>query len=347
MTAVRGETRSLTCPEPLADDIDIAQSGRGVARGAGLCQARAMAEYLMYTGAALDRAAALRRDEAWVAERLDDGATQIVPVWRGRNLIAGGDSPRAVTITGSPARALVRIAESVALLGMDGAVAYFAADVSAHDEEALAPLPDGAEFMDLRQAGALMERRQGMLLAYARGIVYWHHRHRFCGDCGSPTEGRQGGHMRVCTGPACGRQHFPRTDPAVIMLVTRSASGACLLGHQSRWPRGMYSTLAGFVEPGESLEEAVAREVLEEAGITVGGVRYRASQPWPFPSSLMLGFRAEAETTEITCDRQEIEDVRWFTRDEIGRFDDMGLRLPRTDSISRWLIEEWLKEEPA
>ncbi|MCH7957775.1 MAG: NADH pyrophosphatase, partial [Proteobacteria bacterium] len=169
-----------------------------------------MAEYLMYTGAALDRAAALRRDEGWVADRLDDGATQIVPVWRGRNLIAGGDCPRAVTITGSPARALVRIAESVALLGMDGEVAYFAADVSAHDEEALAPLQDGAEFIDLRQAGALMERRQGMLLAYARGIVYWHHRHRFCGDCGSPTEARQGGHMRVCTGPACGRQHFPR-----------------------------------------------------------------------------------------------------------------------------------------
>ncbi len=306
-----------------------------------------MADYLMYTGAALDRAAALRRDEGWVAERLDDGATQIVPVWRGLSLIAAGDSPSAVTITGSPARALVRIAESVALLGMDGDVAYFAADVSAHDEGALAPLSDGAEFMDLRQAGALMERRQGMLLAYARGIIYWHHRHRFCGDCGSPTEGRQGGHMRVCTGPACGRQHFPRTDPAVIMLVTHPASGACLLGHQSRWPRGMYSTLAGFVEPGESLEEAVAREIFEEAGITVGGVRYRASQPWPFPSSLMLGFRAEAETTEITCDRQEIEDARWFTRDEIGRFEEQGLRLPRTDSISRWLIEEWLKEEPA
>ena len=144
-----------------------------------------MAEYLMYTGAALDRAAALRRDEGWVADRLDDGATQIVPVWRGRNLIAGGDCPRAVTITGSPARALVRIAEGVAILGIDGEVASFAADVSAHDEAALAPLQDGAEFIDLRQAGALMERRQGMLLAYARGIVYWHHRHRFCGDVGS------------------------------------------------------------------------------------------------------------------------------------------------------------------
>ncbi len=306
-----------------------------------------MAEYLVYTGAALDRAAALRRDEGWVAERLDDGATQFVPVWRGLSLIAAGDSPRAVTITGSPARELIRIAESVVLLGMDGDVAYFAADVSAHEEEALTPLAQGAEFMDLRQAGALMERRQGMLLAYARGIIHSHRRHRFCGDCGSPTEGRQGGHVRVCTGPACGREHFPRTDPAVIMLVTRSASGACLLGHQSRWPRGMYSTLAGFVEPGESLEEAVAREVMEETGITVGGIRYRASQPWPFPSSLMLGFRARAETTEIACDRQELEDARWFTREDIGRFQDMGLRLPRTDSISRWLIEEWLNEEPA
>ncbi len=299
-----------------------------------------MADYLVYTGAALDRAAALRRDEGWVADRLDDGATQIVPVWRGLNLIAAGDSPSAVTITGSPARALTRIAGSVVLLGMDGEVAYFAADVSAHDEAALTPLAQGAEFMDLRQAGALMERRQGMLLAYARGIVYWHHHHRFCGDCGRPTEGRQGGHMRVCTGPDCMTQHFPRTDPAVIMLVTDG--DRCLLGHNKRFPERIYSTLAGFVEPGESLEEAVAREVLEETGVRVGRVRYHSSQPWPFPASIMLGLHAEAESEAITVHAAELVDARWFSRAEIANFAELGLRLPRPDSIARRLVEHWL-----
>jgi len=132
--------------------------------------------------------------------------------------------------------------------------------------------------------------------------------------------------------------------------VTRPADGAadgddvCLLGRQPHWPPGMFSTLAGFVEPGESLEEAVMREVLEEAGVAVSGVRYRASQPWPFPSSLMLGFRARAETTTIDFEGDELEDVRWFHRSEVARFEDAGLRLPRPDSISRWLIEEWLAE---
>jgi NAD+ diphosphatase len=309
---------------------------------------------IVYTGAGLDRAGQLRRDDAWIAARLMDPTTRLVPVWRARNLIVQGETPRAIAFSGSDTRAVLSIAEHVSLLGLDDDAAWFAADLSRLDETAAnetalrARVP--AAFMDLRQAGALMDRREGTLLAYARGIVHWHQRHRFCGACGSPTTSRHGGHMRACTNPACGTEHFPRTDPAVIMLVTRPArrgvfsSGRCLLARQPHWPKGMYSSLAGFVEPGESLEEAVRREVREETGIVVGQVLYRASQPWPFPSSLMLGFRAVAESESIKIDGHELEDARWFTRDEIARIDKGDLKLSRKDSIARWLIEDWLSD---
>src|SRR5262249_49094954 len=153
-------------------------------------------------------------------------------------------------------------------------------------------LADEVEFTDLRRVGPLLERFEGSLLAYARGITYWHQRHRFCGVCGAPTRSRDAGHVRVCLNETCKTQHFPRTDPAVIMLV--HDGDRCLLGRQSVWPTGMHSTLAGFVEPGESLEEAVAREVREETAIEVTDVAYHSSQPWPFPSSVMLGFHARA-----------------------------------------------------
>lgn len=153
--------------------------------------------------------------------------------------------------------------------------------------------------------------------------------------------------MRLCADRRCGREHFPRTDPAVIMLVTRPGpdGGACLMGRQKSWPEGMYSTLAGFVDPGESLEEAVAREVQEEAGITVTGVTYMASQPWPFPSSLMLGFRARAASVDIHVNPDELDDARWFTKGQIARFGELGLSLPRQVSIARWLVDQWLAEE--
>ncbi len=252
----------------------------------------------------------------------------------------------ALTITGPHARGMLQIADTVALLGINGAHAFFAADLSAHEGPVLSPMVGRGEFVDLRSVGALMEAQEAALLAYARGMIHWHQRQRYCGDCGTPTDSRNGGHLRRCANPDCGRDHFPRTDPAVIMLVTRPGpeGGACLLGRQSRWPEGMVSTLAGFVDPGESLEEAVVREVGEETGVVVTDVAYQASQPWPFPSSLMLGFRARAETVKITLNRDELEDAGWFTRAQIGDFEATGRRLPRPDSIARWLIEGWLAE---
>jgi len=313
---------------------------------------------LIYAGVALDRAAVTRRDDAWIAERLADPTSRIVPVWRDFNLIAAGagadDVPGAVLVVAAEAGAILAAAAEVAILGLDETAAYFAVDVSALDEAAAGRLADGGEFRDLRQVGALMRGPEAALLAYARGLMYWHRRHRFCGVCGQPTDSRRGGHVRRCRNADEEHEHFPRTDPAVIMLVTADdldgRGPAALLGRQRRWPDGMYSTLAGFVEPGESLEEAVMREVREETGVVVADVHYQASQPWPFPSSLMLGFRARAVTTGIDVDFRELQDAKWFRADEICTFGEWGTaapgekRLPRRDSIARWLIEGWLKE---
>ncbi|MGO9787248.1 MAG: NAD(+) diphosphatase [Stellaceae bacterium] len=297
-----------------------------------------------YTGG-LDRATHRRKDQEWLAERLAHAASRFVPVWRGQSLVVGaqGGEPRAVC----PPRAEISapgIDESeTVLLGLSGAQAYFAIDLSALEH----PLQDiraddRAEFVDLRRVGPLLPREEGALLAYARGILYWHAHHRFCAVCGHPSRPEEAGHLRRCSNAACGATHFPRTDPAVIMLV--HDGDHCLLGRQRVWLPGMHSTLAGFVEPGESLEEAVAREVREETGIAVEDVAYHSSQPWPFPSSLMLGFYARARTRDIRLDGHELEAAHWFARDFIlNHPDDDQFRLPRKDSIARRLIEEWLK----
>jgi NAD+ diphosphatase len=185
-------------------------------------------------------------------------------------------------------------------------------------------------------------RPEASVLAHARGLLHWRQRNKFCGVCGNACEVKSAGHAMQCT--VCKTQHFPRTDPAVIMLVHRN--GKALLGHSTRFPRAtMYSTLAGFVEPGETLEEAVRREVLEESGIVVGEVHYHSSQPWPFPGNIMLGFYAEGLTDEITIDPEELKDARWFSRDEMRNSEAHGFALPRVDSIARRLIEDWLAHD--
>jgi len=181
------------------------------------------------------------------------------------------------------------------------------------------------------------------MLAMAKSLLDWHRRHRFCANCGAPTEAAQAGFRRDCA--ACNAQHFPRTDPVVIMLVTRG--DRCLLGRQPRFPDKMYSCLAGFLEPGETIEDAVRRETFEEAGIRVGAVRYLASQPWPFPANIMIGCQAEALTDEIAFDGEELEDARWFTKDDIRRMlegtHDRFLA-PAPIAIANLLLQEWVKE---
>ena len=312
---------------------------------------------ISYTNGHLDRAGILRKDPAWIANQLARPNTHIIPVWQSRNLIQGlngrATSPTAVIITGDSAKNIVDIASEMIFLGLDTDSAVFAADLSTREEEQALKLVSAGTFVDLRQVGPLLNAQEATLMAYARGMLHWHRQHQYCGLCGHPTESQQGGHMRQCTNSACGRQTFPRTDPAVIVLVEHNPSNGepprCLLGRNSAWPVGVYSTLAGFVEPVESLEEAVAREVFEEAGIRIKNVRYQASQPWPFPASIMLGFRADAETTTINIDPDELGDARWFTAEEIRTFGEWGedtasLRLPRKDSIARFLVESWIAE---
>ena len=299
-----------------------------------------MARINVYAGGILDRAAPLRSDESWVEAHLANPAARYLAVWRGRNLVCGDDPPQAVMLPREAVADAVDQGAPVVLLGVDGAVAHFAVDYSAADDDpAPGALADYGEFRDLREFGGLMAAPVASLLAQARGFMYWHQRYRFCSVCGSPAHIREAGHVRQCSDEACGVQHFPRTDPAVIMLVNHGDN--CLLGRQASWPEGLYSTLAGFVEPGESLEEAVAREISEESGVTVRDVLYHSSQPWPFPASLMLGFYATAVNPEITIDHDELDDARWFSRDELLS-PSGSQRLPRRDSISRQLVDDWL-----
>ena len=302
---------------------------------------------MIFIDGVFDRAAHLRSEPEKLWDRLRDGPSRVIPVSRDRNLVTRGDPVGAALIAGPAARTMIDSASEVVFLGTAGEEAFFALEVPDPEPRTLAPFDGGAEFMDLREVGPLIDARDGALLALARGIMYWHRNTRFCGVCGNPTESREAGFIRACTGAECGHEHYPRTDPAVIMLVTRlgPAGGYCLLGRQSKWPEKRYSTLAGFVEPGETLEAAVAREVHEETGVTVADVRYQASQPWPFPASLMLGFQARATTDVIRVNDSELEDARWFSRAEVARFDPPGFALPRSGSISRWLIANWLAAE--
>lgn len=296
-----------------------------------------------YTGSPLDRAANRRDDEAWIAAALADERALFAPVWRAKSLMAGVEagSPQAVLMQGSLAQALRQAAGEWAFLGLLGEAPVFALDLSAaEDVSPLLPAPTHS-FTDLRAVAGLLPPGEASILAHARGLMHWRTKHRFCGACGAACAPRSAGTVMVCT--ACATQHFPRTDPAVIMLVWQG--DRALLGHNHRFPLvKMYSTLAGFVEPGESFEEAVAREVFEESGVRVdlGRVSYHSSQPWPFPSSIMIGFHAQALTEEITVDASELQDARWFTRAELRDPASLGIQLPRPDSIARRLIEDFL-----
>lgn len=295
-----------------------------------------------YAGLELDRMAERRGDTAWLETLWRAPTSRLVPVWRSRNLVAEDSEPRAVFLETTRLAAL----EGAMFLGIARETAYFAADLSRIEEPELPGVvgPHG-KFVDLRSVGALMDRQHGALLAYARGLAHWHSRHRFCAGCGAPTTAAQGGHTRRCTSASCGADHFPRTDPAVIMLVTHG--DRAFLARNKRFPFPMYSTLAGFVEPGETLEEAVAREVYEESALRVADVAYQSSQPWPFPCSIMLGFRARALNTDFRIDNDELIDAGWFDRAHLRATHDPELfRIPRADSIARRLIEDWLAEAP-
>ena len=208
------------------------------------------------------------------------------------------------------------------------------------DGNIAAPFSELGEYHDLRYLGSILPPDDANLVAQARALVLWHGAQKFCGLCGSHSRTESGGNSRICENESCAKRVFPRVDPAIIVIVENGDQ--CLLGRQQGWPEGRYSTVAGFVEPGESLEDAVRREVMEETNIRVSGVRYHSSQPWPFPASLMLGFRAYASSSDIQLNDGELEDARWFTRKELRS----GFpKLPYRVSIARRLVDHWLDED--
>ncbi len=285
----------------------------------------------VFAGPYVDRASGLRKDPAWLEAALRDPATRFVPVWHSRSLVLQEPVPAAVLVG---RESLGRVAaDDLILLGRFAGAACFAVEIIADSPPALA---DGAEFTDLRLAGGLLPPDEAGLLAYARAMTYWRERHRYCGACGAPTRATSAGHVMACTREGCGTEFFPRIDPAIIVLVTDGERA--LLGRQASWPPGRYSTIAGFVEPGESLEDAVVREVGEETSVEVVEVEYHSSQPWPFPSSLMIGFRARAGATAVACPDGELEDAGWYTPADRAAGTPA---LPPPQSISFRLIADW------
>jgi NAD+ diphosphatase len=293
----------------------------------------------VFSGGALDRLHDRRTDPDWLVSA---GVTNAVVhlVWQGQVAI----TPDRTVHRSSMSR-IASFQDRLVFLGDLGGTVHWTADVSdltKDDAEAL--LEDGASFIQLRDAGAMLSEDDGNVLSFAAGMGYWHRTHAYCGSCGAPTEATTGGHERKCT--SCGQVHWPRTDPAVIMLVVDEPGDRALLGRQKIWPKNMFSTLAGFVEPGESLEDAVARETWEEAAIRVGAVRYWCSQPWPFPRSVMLGFHAAYHSGEVTPHPNELDDAKWFSRQELLDAREMGMRaipmIPPPVTIARALIDAWL-----
>ncbi len=310
-------------------------------------------EAVMFGASGLDRAAALRLQPEVLAGLQAGG--RVLPVWRGKPLFVqeaglgwvGADHP------------VVRDGGPLVFLGREeDGQASFAADLSAWEPDSGAgaeqsffdssrqphpALGQAFAFEDLRHAMMRLTPREAELAATARALLHWHRSHGFCAACGAPSVMEQAGWQRKC--PACGAHHFPRTDPVVIMLITHG--NRVLVGRNAVWPEGMYSLLAGFVEPGETVEAAVRREVFEEAGVRVGAVRYLTSQPWPFPASLMLGCRGEAESEAITVDPAELEDALWLGRDALlqvfaGRHP--RIRPPRKGAIAEFLLRNWLAD---
>ena len=310
-------------------------------------------EDVTFGGSGLDRAAALRGDLARQADLLANG--RILPLWRGKPLMVAGAALGWVT-PGSP---VLQAGAAPVFLGLDAGVACFAQDISAWvptvasdaegsgifdpNRQGHPALPEDHLFEDLRGVMAALTPREAELAATAKAILQWHATHGFCSACGAATTIINAGWQRVC--PACAAQHFPRTDPVVIMLVVRG--NQLLLGRSPAWPEGMYSLLAGFVEPGEVLEAAVRREVAEETGVQVGAVRYLASQPWPFPGSLMFGCIAEATTEAITLDPVELEDALWISREDLitvlaGQHP--RIKPGRKGAIAHFLMRNWLAD---
>ncbi|MBV8977881.1 MAG: NAD(+) diphosphatase [Alphaproteobacteria bacterium] len=299
-----------------------------------------------FTANPLDRASEKRADAAWIEARRRDPQSLILPLWRLEPFLLGAETSAPPAELG-----LLRpgLCESMAaedapciFLGLESGRAYFALDISAAEAPAeKGPLAGLGHFRDARAAAQMLPLGDAAIMGQAKAMIDWHQRHGFCARCGHATQSMDAGYRRLC--PSCKAEHFPRTDPVVIMLATLGEE--CLVGRGRQFPRGMYSALAGFVEPSETIEEAVRRELKEEAGIETGAVTYYTTQPWPFPSSLMIGCFAQALTKELQVDESELAEARWLDRATaraiISGERVEGLWLPPPVAIAHHLIKSW------
>ena len=296
----------------------------------------------IYAGNPLDRGDQERRDEGWLLDRTQHSTSRFLPLWENTVLVTNTPEHELGWIGLDEVQRL-GIEVSGIFLGLQDGHAHFTVDITANKDASDALRADDAwAFEDTRAVTELISLADSGIVAQARAQVNWHNRHGYCSVCGQPTEMRRGGHMRRC--PNCNTQHFPRTDPVVITVV--SDGDRCLLGQSRGRLQAMnrYSALAGFMDQGEAIEEAVAREIMEESGIRVKNVRYHSSQPWPFPSTLMIGCHAEAATTDIHMDEGEMSDVRWFTRAEVQSAlagTNENLALPGPIAIAHHIIKAW------
>jgi NAD+ diphosphatase len=299
-----------------------------------------------FAGNPLNRASEKRTDPGWIESRRYDPSSLILPLWRLEPFLLEPDKPGGATTLGlvppGVADSLAGEEAPCVFLGLDGDRAVFALDVShAADPANQEPLAGFGNFRDARMAAQVVSIKDAALIAQAKSMIDWHQRHGFCPRCGAPTKIMDAGYRRLCG--KCNAEHFPRVDPVVIMLATDGE--ACLVGRGKQFPPGMFSALAGFVEPGETIEEAVRRELMEEASARVSEVTYYATQPWPFPSSLMIGCFAKAESRDVKVDENELAEVRWVERKVArelieGKQVD-GIRVPPPIAIAHHLIRTW------
>ena len=302
-----------------------------------------------YASSEINRHGDQRNNKAFLEKIMLDPKTKFIPVRNGKNLFEGlDDDINAVKFNYDLLSRLLPggIDEPIFLGGANNF--YYVGFELADQNPKIEKWIDENNIIidDLRKYGPTLDDIDGSFLALTNGMTFWHKTHKFCGICGHINNSKEGGFVKICSNIKCGKSHFPRTDPAIITLI--SFKDKVLLGRSPRFPEGMYSTLAGFVEPGESLEQALEREVFEEVGVKVKNIRYFHSQPWPFPASLMLGFFAEAETTKLDIDYNEIEDAHWFSIEELKSLEHPsiknGFKLPRIDSIARRLVDTWINE---
>ena len=302
-----------------------------------------------YASSEINRQGDYRNNKKLIEKIIVDEKTKFIPYYEGKNLFKQkNENIEAIKLNNQQLITFFpKGIDNPIFLGVANEINYVGLDISNKNSNIDLWLKDNDIIVeDLRKYGPLLDDIDASFLALTNGMFFWHNTHQFCGSCGFKNISKEGGFVKACSNNKCGKSHFPRTDPAIITLI--SFQDKVLLGRSPRFPEGMYSTLAGFVEPGESLEQALEREVFEEVGVKVKNIKYFNSQPWPFPASLMLGFFAEAINKDMKIDYNEIEDAHWFSIEELRTLQhpsiNGGFKLPRIDSIARRLVDTWIKK---